>query len=246
MIHFFVGNWSPSGAGQVTGCDDVLCTTILLSLALLTFSSFLSLYRLQVVHAKIEYDTWIHVAGVYNGSELKLYINGSFKDQFDFPATEEEMEGMQPKGDLAIGGLPQGKYAFDGYIDECRLWAAERLEEDIRMNMNTPMEHGTQHLIGQWTFNEGAGDVIVDSSGCRNHASFERYAGGVELRRVQSRRPHLAPDKSAREKLIDANFLKMQKWKKTFEERNGRPPTKADLMLAEPDIKALAQRTGEL
>eukprot|EP00966_Prymnesium_polylepis_P088786 2054669-Prymnesium_polylepis.1 len=30
---------------------------------------------------------------------------------------------------------------------------------------------------------EGAGEVIVDSSGHRNHALFERYAGGVELRR---------------------------------------------------------------
>ena len=36
FIHFFVGNWSQSGGGQVVG-------------------------------AKIEYDQWIHVCGVYNG-----------------------------------------------------------------------------------------------------------------------------------------------------------------------------------
>ena len=93
---------------------------------------------------------------------------------------------------------------------------------------------------------EGAGEVIVDSSGHRNHALFERYAGGVELRRVQSRRPQLEPEKSAREKMIDANFLKLQKWRKAFEERNGRPATKADIMLADPEIKNLAQRMGEL
>jgi len=214
MIHFFVGNWSPSGGGQE-------------------------------VHAKIEYDQWIHIAGVYNGIELRLYINGSFKDQLDFISSEEEMEGLQAKGDVAIGGI-LGKYAFDGYIDECRLWDCERKEDEIKQNMNRPMEYNTQHLLGQWTFNEGAGEVIVDSSGHRNHALFERYAGGVELRRVQSRRPRLEPEKSAREKMIDANFLKLQKWRKAFEERNGRPATKADIMLADPEIKNLAQRMGEL
>eukprot|EP00966_Prymnesium_polylepis_P070037 1628419-Prymnesium_polylepis.1 len=42
--------------------------------------------------------------------------------------------------------------------------------------------------------------------------------------------------------MIDANFLKLQKWRKAFEERNGRPATKADIMLADPEIKNLAQR----
>jgi len=214
MIHFFVGNWSPSGGGQE-------------------------------VHARVEYDTWIHVAGVYTGTELRIYINGSFKDQLDFILTEEEAEAIQAKGDVTLGAIP-GKYAFDGYIDECRIWDVDRLEEEVKENMNTPVAYNTAGLLGQWTFNEGAGELIIDSSGHRNHALFERYAGGVELRRVQSRRPNLEPDRSAREKLIDANFLKLQKWKKAFEERNGRAATKADLMLADPEIKNLAGRMGEL
>ena len=49
------------------------------------------------------------------------------------------------------------------------------------------------HLVGQWTFNEGAGEGVIDSSGNRNHGSYEKYAGGVELRRVQSRRGVLKP-----------------------------------------------------
>jgi len=45
--------------------------------------------------------------------------------------------------------------------------------------------------------------------------------------------------------LIDANFLKLQKWRKAFEERNGRAATKADIMLADPEIMGLARRLGE-
>lgn len=200
---------------------------------------------LQEVHAKIEHDKWYHVAGVYNGSELKLYINGTFKDQFDFAATPEDMEQMLPKGDVTIGGI-LNKYAFDGYIDECRLWSIDRTDEEILKHMNAPIEHNTPNLLGQWTFNEGAGELIIDSSGHRNHAFFERYAGGVELRRIQSRRPHLEPEKTANEKYLDISYIKMQRWKKEFESKNGRPPTKADVMLADSEIKTLAQRTGEL
>ena len=42
-----------------------------------------------------------------------------------------------------------------------------------------------------------------------------------------------------------SNFLKLQKWKKEFEQRNGRQPNKADIMLADPEIMGLARRLGE-
>lgn len=197
------------------------------------------------VQAKIELDTWMHVAGVYNGIDLRLYVNGTYMDQFDFITSEEEAEAMHSKGDVNIGGI-MGKCALDGYVDEARLWDIDLPEEHIKQHMNQHMPLNTPNLLGQWTFNEGAGEVVVDSSGHRNHASFDRYAGGVELRRVQSRRPKLESQKSAREQHVDANFFKLQKWKREFEARNGRLPTKADLMLADSDIKNTAQRMGEL
>ena len=52
--------------------------------------------------------------------------------------------------------------------------------------------------------------------------------------------------KTEREKHIDACFLKLQKWKRAFEEKNGRECTKADIMLADPEIATIAKRLGEL
>lgn len=197
----------------------------------------------QEVKVKIETEEWFHVAAVYNGKELKLYLNGTFKDQFDLVFAEDEE--IHSKGDVLIGGYP-GKYAWEGYIDECRLWDHERTEEQIRAGMNSVCTGVTPGLVGQWTFNEGCGEQIIDTSGQRNHGTFDRYAGGVELRRVQSSRPKIDYLRTEREKHIDANFLKLQKWKKDYEDREGRPPNKADIMLADPEILNIARRLGEI
>ena len=237
-----------------------------------------------------------------------------------FAVSEEEAETLHSKGDVCIGALA-GKYAFDGFIDECRIWDECRAEEQVKQYMNAPAcEPTTPHLLGQWTFNEGHGEMVVDSSGLRNHGSFDRYGGGVEMRRVMSRKPLSAhpllrsnqelgiarcpacgaqrptwprgrrpvpsprwpaantadalvvvrarrvlvgwarcrwaarvlrvaavePEKTEREKHIEANYNKLLEWKNEFEARNGRQPSKADMLLAEPEITALARRLGEL
>ena len=111
--------------------------------------------------------------------------------------------------------------------------------------MNTPAcDPVTPHHIGQWTFNEGSGEKVIDSSGARNDGFFDRYAGGVELRRVQSRRPFIQQALSESEKHVEENFQKLQDWKNDFEQRNGRLPTKGDMLLADPEIMAIARRLG--
>ena len=200
---------------------------------------------LTQVSVKIELEQWIHVAATYDGNMINMYINGSHKGFIEWPTTEEESETMHTKGDVMIGAIP-GKYAFDGFIDEVRLWDKCLHEDDIKAKMNVSYSDPiTNNLLGQWTFNEGSGEEVIDSSGSRNHAHFERYAGGVELRRVQSRRPKLEAIKTEREKHIDANFEKLQEWKREFEATNGRAPNMADMALADPEITAMARRLGE-
>ena len=119
------------------------------------------------------------------------------------------------------------------------------VRDQVRKGVQNVCVGETDGLVGQWSFNEGAGDLIVDSSGRFNHATFER-AGGVELRRVQSRRPKIEFARTEREKLIDANFTQLMEWKKEFEAKNGRPPTKADIALADPEMMKIAMRSAEI
>ena len=198
----------------------------------------------QMASAKIELETWIHAAATYDGTNIKLFINGQLKETKEWPITEEEAETLHSKGDLLIGGMP-GKYAFDGLIDECRVWDTCRLDDDVKTFMNAPCcDPRMRSLIGQYTFNEGSGDLIIDSSFWKNHASYDRYAGGVELRRVQSKRPHLEPTKTEREKHIDAQFQKLADWKRKFEDVNGRPASKAEILM-DPEMGDIARRLGE-
>jgi len=210
-----------------------------------------------MVGSCIDVNAWTHVAATYDGANIKLYINGAPPSEgnpteglkatpaMEYPLTEEEGETMHTKGDILIGGVP-GKLSFDGYIDQCRLWDVVRTEEELKANMNTPFTNPvTPHLLGQWTFNEGSGETVIDSSGARNHASFERYAGGVELRRIMSKRGTIAPHKTESEKYIEQQFEKLQAWKTSFAEKNGRAPMMADMIMADPEISGIARRFGE-
>lgn len=214
-----------------------------------------------MVGGKLELNAWNHVAATYDGAKLRIYINGAAPVEsesseplaciptVDFPAdapmTDEIAETFHTKGDVCIGGI-KDKLAFDGKIDMCRLWDVVRTEDEIKANMNTTYSHPiTQHLLGQWTFNEGSGETVIDSGGARNHGSFERYAGGVELRRVMSDRGTIAPYKSASERYIEEQYDKLHAWKKKFHEDNGRAPGMADMMLAGPEIAGIARRLGE-
>ena len=48
------------------------------------------------------------------------------------------------------------------------------------------------------------------------------------------------------EKLVDANFQQLKAWKAEFEKSNGRPSSKADILLADKEILNLARRLGDL
>ena len=48
-----------------------------------------------------------------------------------------------------------------------------------------------------------------------------------------------------RERVIDEQFSRLQQWKDAFLERTGKEPTKADLLLADQEITAIARRLGE-
>ncbi|MFH2094836.1 MAG: BNR-repeat neuraminidase N-terminal domain-containing protein [Bacteroidota bacterium] len=64
--------------------------------------------------------TWYHVAGVYNGSSVKIYINGT---EAASVATSGSISTSSQN--LLIGNCPadNNRY-FNGYIDEVRIWHA--------------------------------------------------------------------------------------------------------------------------
>ncbi|WP_433216299.1 LamG-like jellyroll fold domain-containing protein [Microtetraspora malaysiensis] len=83
---------------------------------------------------KLAINTWSHIAGTYDGTSTKIYINGSL-------AGETTVSGNVATGaaPLRIGGNnPFGDY-FSGLIDEVRIYNTALTQGQIQADMNTPV-----------------------------------------------------------------------------------------------------------
>jgi hypothetical protein len=110
-------------------------------------------------------NRWIHVAGTYNGEEMKIFVNGdsinsiTYHDKIDVTLS-----------DLYIGNDDSlTNRQFDGYLDEIRIWNVCRSKDEIRYDMHHSLIGNEEGLICYWDFNEGYGQVIFNKSSNHIH-----------------------------------------------------------------------------
>jgi len=106
--------------------------------------------------------TWNHVAGVYDGSHQKIYLNGNLVSSTEaFSATVEPT----PEESLFIGSAPgfSGRVIKAG-LTEVRIWNVARSDAEI-MEFATKRITGSETgLAGYWSMDEGQGQSIADLS----------------------------------------------------------------------------------
>ena len=78
-------------------------------------------------------DAWSHVAATYDGSTLRLYVNGV---EAGTRATAGDLAGSLP---MSIGRSRPGGQAFAGSIDEVRIYRRALTAEEIVADMNAPI-----------------------------------------------------------------------------------------------------------
>jgi hypothetical protein len=90
---------------------------------------------------------WTHVAVTYDGATARFYINGanagvkalgSAGNNCTHPLSLGGQQDILNLGDVLAGG-----YAFNGYLDEVRLWSVVRSPSAISANMNSELRSGT-------------------------------------------------------------------------------------------------------
>ncbi|MDE2148584.1 MAG: hypothetical protein KGJ55_01875, partial [Gammaproteobacteria bacterium] len=119
---------------------------------------------------------WTHIAGTYDGTTAKLYINGELVGQ----ATGK----LDPGNWLSAGLDPIGQEALDGDLDELRIWSYARSADQIRADMSRSLGGTEPGLIGYWKLNEGNGLVAMDSSPERRTGSVSSavwVASGAQI-----------------------------------------------------------------
>ncbi len=77
-------------------------------------------------------NAWTHVAATYNGSEARLYINGTLEGRV---AGNGGAIGASTD-DIRIGQFHDEIGAWDGKLDEVRLWKRALSEQEIRASYN--------------------------------------------------------------------------------------------------------------
>ncbi|MGB1041432.1 MAG: LamG-like jellyroll fold domain-containing protein [Flavobacteriales bacterium] len=97
-------------------------------------------------------NTWNHVAGTYDGSFLRLYVNGILTDSLSKTIT---MAGTATQN-LYLGESPAypGRY-FPGRIDEVRIWNVVRTQSEIQADMNSELCVVPSSVKAYYTLNHG-------------------------------------------------------------------------------------------
>ncbi len=114
-------------------------------------------------------NAWYHIAGVYDGTQVKLYINGILQGT-------EDAEGNLTLGTgvvMNLGDNPTWPGRFwNGKLDEVRIWDVARNEEQIHATMSTELTGNEDGLVGYYPMNEGAGSSTSDVSGNDNDGTL--------------------------------------------------------------------------
>jgi len=113
----------------------------------------------------IPIQEWTHIAGIYDGDNLQLFVDGNLESINNVSITIAQND--MP---LGIGGCDKsvGKY-FPGTIDEVRIWNIARTQEEIRETISKTLQGDEPGLVGYWDFDDGTAN---DSSSYSNHGKL--------------------------------------------------------------------------
>jgi len=93
---------------------------------------------------------WAHIAGTYDGSNFKLYINGVLVK------TESYSGGIYNNTKkLTIGSWPSESKFFKGDIDDVRVWNVVRTASEIQQNKDNELAGNETGLVAYYNFNNG-------------------------------------------------------------------------------------------
>jgi hypothetical protein len=105
---------------------------------------------------------WYHIAAVYNGSTVALYINGELNNYTDAEQGVVDLT-FNYNGNFYIGYSAGGRY-LDGYVSEARVWTRALTASELQNNLcyADPTSEG---LLAYWRFNDALEGVVTDLTG---------------------------------------------------------------------------------
>lgn len=106
-------------------------------------------------------NQWHHVVGTFNGTVIKVYLNGVEVASTNFTGT------IKPSlRELRIGRMADASQTreFNGQIDEVRIWGKALTLTEIRDRMCKKLAGNETGLLAYYRFDEGSGNTVADLS----------------------------------------------------------------------------------
>ena len=111
---------------------------------------------------------WHHIAGVYDGQDVHIYVDGNLSNREPAPLSGPIINADHS---LCIGAMDRGSAGdcadgdtFRGDIDDVRIYNRALTQAQIRETMNVELQGNEPGLSGYWRFNDGQGQIANDSS----------------------------------------------------------------------------------
>jgi hypothetical protein len=112
-------------------------------------------------------NTWYHVAGVYDGSNMKIYVNGVLD------VSSSQSGSLTSNSSFLIGAITaysDSRY-FTGMMDEVRVWNDARTVTEIRQNMYQELSNPASetNLLAYYQLNETSGTSADNAEGTASY-----------------------------------------------------------------------------
>lgn len=130
--------------------------------------------------ANVIWNQWQHVAITWNGTLVRIYINGAIQQLND-----STNMNLQPSSTPCyLGDLPTyvGNGNYHGDMDELRVWNYAKSQQAIQADMFCQIHAPQQGLMAYYQFNEGVGygnnagiNTLPDLSGNNNGGTLVNF-----------------------------------------------------------------------
>ncbi len=110
-------------------------------------------------------NTWYHVAATYDGTAMKIYVNGTL--DASVPATGN----FTANGILYLGRNYDNSRTINGFLDEFRVWKRALTAQEILDN-KCNVAAGSTDLEANWKMDEGSGNGALDATSNTHFATL--------------------------------------------------------------------------
>ncbi|MGE5362661.1 MAG: LamG-like jellyroll fold domain-containing protein [Bacteroidota bacterium] len=107
-------------------------------------------------------NTWTHIAGTFDGTALKLYVNGKLSGSTDVAGTYKPNTSNVLRIGSSGDTFESPAYYMNGAVDEVRIWNKVRTAQEISDNMTVPQLPASEGLSAYYRFDQFTGSQLKD------------------------------------------------------------------------------------